>query len=117
MNGKALVRLQETVKGMNDGEWRGYLAAKVEDIHEDQIETTKRLTETKKCLSKLIVTVAKIPPHCIQSEKIKEIDKKVDILNEDKAGRKAVARALWGSGGTISVLGFAYLMLRIFGVL
>lgn len=110
MNGKALVKLQEIVRGMNDGEWRGYLAAKVEDIHEDQ-------AETKRCLNKVILAVAKIPPHCIQVEKIQEIDKKVDILNEDKAGRRAVAKALWGSGGTISVLGFAYLVLKIFGVL
>ena len=116
MNDKRLVRLRETVGGMNDAEWRGYLAAKVEDLSTEQAITKKDVKDVKKCIGNVQLEVAKIPPHCIQVGKLKELNGKVDTLNEDKAGRKAVSRAIWGGSGFIGLVGFGFLLLKIFGV-
>jgi hypothetical protein len=107
MNGKELERVQK----MGDAEWRGYLAAKVEDL----AVIKKEVKEIKACVGKVQIEVAKMTPHCIQVNKIESLDKKVDVLNEDKAGRKAVAKALWGSGGFIGLVGLTYLLLKVFG--
>ena len=90
MNGSDLKRLKEEVKKMNDDEWRGYLAAKVEDIKEDQARCRKELATTKKCLSKLAIQVARIPAHCEQTEVIKEQDERIDELEKREAASKAV---------------------------
>lgn len=116
MNGRKLVKLKETVGGMNAAEWRGYLAAKVEDLVEEQAVMKKDIKDVKTCVGEVNATVAKMPTHCIQVEKIQEIDKKVDILNEDKAGRKAVSKAIWGGSGFIGFLGLSFMLLKIFGV-
>lgn len=113
MNGDELTKLAK----YSDKDWRGFLIAKVEDIQVNQLEHTKRLNETKTCVSKLAVVVAKLPTHCIQEKKIEDIDKKVDILNEDKAGRKAVSKAIWGGSGLIGFVSVLFMVLKIFGVL
>ena len=108
MNGKDLQR----VKSMDDAEWRGYLAAKVEDIQKEQVQIAKELGVNKKCMNNLAIQVAKIPAHCLQVDMIKEHNNRLDELEKKEAASKAVKNILLGAGGGGGLIGVVVLLLK-----
>lgn len=120
MNGDALNKLKAQVKRMKVDEWRGYLASEVVHLKEDQKEIKTTLTKTNTALTALQVEVAKIPSHCVHEDdfikmcSIKtDLDERIDILEKDQAGRKAVRNLLLGAGGGIGILGGTLVILKL----
>jgi hypothetical protein len=118
MNGEVLAKLKAEVAVLNEAEWRGYIAAKVEDTKEEQIAIKEAIKSTAISLNLLQIQVAKLPNHCVHEGdfirmcNIKtDIDKRIKILEVAKIGREAVAKALWGIGG-FSFFGIVVLALK-----
>lgn len=124
MNGDALEKLKTEVKGMRADEWRGFLAAKVEDIKDEQTQFRAALSETNAALNALKLEVAKLPAHCVHEQDFikmcnikSEIDARLDNLEKEDAGRKAVKNLLLGAGGGVGILGGILAILKfIFAV-
>ena len=120
MNGDALEKLKAEVKRMKVDEWRGYLAAKVETVQENQKELKAELSATKTELSNLKTEVAKLPAHCVHEDDfIKmcniegEIDGRLGALEQEQTGRKAIRNLLLGAGGGIGILGGTLAILKL----
>jgi hypothetical protein len=112
MNGEELAKL----RSMDDGEWRGYLAGKLEGVEKAIASHGKSLKSLFKLHNDLSLEVGKIPPHCLHTDTVKKLDMRIDDLEKTDVGRKAVNKAVFGASG-FSVIGIIILLLKIFKVL
>lgn len=112
MNGRELTELKKKVKRMEDAEWRGYLAAKVEDIQEELAQGKNEQAQTKKFLNKLAIQVAKMPAHCLQVDTVKAHDERIDELEKKDAANKAVKTLLLGAVGGVGGSGGVLVVLK-----
>lgn len=111
MNGDELAKL----RSMDDGEWRGYLAGKLENVEKSLGTHSKSLKDLFKLHNDVTVKIAELPPHCLHTDTVKKLDVRLDDLEKSEAGRKAVNKFLFGTSG-VSILGILLLVLKMFGV-
>lgn len=124
MNGSELKKLQ----AYDDGEWRGYIAGKIESIAKSNEDGVKRLevaviahakgvSRVVESMNKLEVKLAKIPEKCIQVGNILKLSERVDDLEDDRVGRTAVSKALWGVSGVAGFIVTGLTILKLTGVI
>lgn len=107
MNGNRIAE----IKGMTEGEFRIYLIEKLEKVQHIGLSNKKHVCDVKEKQATLELKIASFPEHCIQVLAMEKMGNRIDFLEKENAGRKAVNNLLFGAGG-VSILSMVIMLLK-----
>lgn len=108
---------KKKIAGMDDGEWKVFLATKLEIVETGLNKAAKDIVSCFKAINSINITLAKMPEHCIQANEIGEHNKRLGSLERDRAGRKAVTKAVWSLFGLIGTVNTVLVILKLLKVI